>query len=123
MGTGSEFRGACPHFCNALRVVGLVPFVLALFAAGTPAQEINWRYDYNAARKEAAEKHRPLLLDFGTEHCFWCAKLDTTTFKDAEIARLVNEQFVPLKVEAEKNPLLTQTLQNPELPDAGAGRA
>jgi len=94
----------------------LALLVFALFATCAPAQDVSWRYDYNSARKEAAEKNRPLLLDFGTEHCFWCAKLDSTTFKDPEIARVLNQQFIPLKVDAEKNPLLTQTLQVQSFP-------
>src|SRR5438552_3978122 len=67
----------------------------ALGQGPTPA----WRTDYNAARREATEKKRPLLLDFVTENCFWCKKLDSTTFRDPAIVALLNEQFIPIRID------------------------
>ena len=98
-----------PH----LRFVRLVPVVAALFLSSleAPAQEIKWRRDYSAARKEAAETGRPLLLDFGTEACFWCRKLDATTFRDPKVVKLVNEQFVPVKLDGNREQRLTAALQ------------
>ena len=75
------------------------------------AQEVQWRYDYNAARREAVQKNRPLILDFGTEHCFWCKKLDVTTFREPTIVGVLNEQFIPLKVDAEKEVPLANALR------------
>jgi thioredoxin-like negative regulator of GroEL len=74
------------------------------------AQDIEWRYDYNRARQEAADKSRPLLLDFGTEACFWCKQLDTRTFTDPEVRALLNERFVPLKVDANRHHDLAEKL-------------
>src|SRR5712692_986242 len=65
------------------------------------AQEVQWRHDYTAARREAVEKSRPLFLDFGTQNCFWCRKLDVTTFRDPTIVGILNDRFIPLKVQAE----------------------
>ncbi|HLJ95540.1 MAG TPA: DUF255 domain-containing protein [Gemmataceae bacterium] len=76
-----------------------------------PAQEIQWRSNYNQARKEALEKNRPLVLDFGTEHCFWCRKLDATTFLDPHVIEVMNEQFIPLKVDAHRDARLTEFLR------------
>ncbi|HEV3261731.1 MAG TPA: DUF255 domain-containing protein [Gemmataceae bacterium] len=84
--------------------------VLAFLAEPAWAQEVGWRYDYNEARREASEKNRPLILDFGTESCFWCARLESTTFRDPVIAALINDRFIPLKVDAEKNAILTEKL-------------
>src|SRR5262245_3665361 len=83
--------------------------VLAACARSAPAQELSWRHDYNAARTEAAETGRPIMIDFGTESCFWCKKLDLTTFRDPAVASLLNEQFVALKVDAEREVLLTES--------------
>ncbi len=74
------------------------------------AQEINWRHDYTAARKEAVETGRPLLLDFGTEACVWCRKQDATTFRDPKVVKLLNEQLIPVKIDAERESRLTQAL-------------
>jgi uncharacterized protein YyaL (SSP411 family) len=75
------------------------------------AQEVQWRYDYNAARREALEKSRPLLLDFGTVNCFWCKKLDASTFKDPAIVQFLNEQYIPLKIDANRDAALADLLQ------------
>jgi thioredoxin-related protein len=98
-------------------------FGLVLALAATPfaggsaaAQEVKWRHDYTAARKEATETGRPLLLDFGTEACFWCKKLDATTFRDPKVVKLLNEQFIPVKIDANKHPRLTEALNVDSFP-------
>lgn len=90
--------------------------VVILALGRAEAQEVTWRQDYNAARREAQEKNRPLILDFSTQNCFWCAKLDTTTFRDPIVAKLINDRFVPLKVSAEQNPQLTEVLRIQSFP-------
>lgn len=89
----------------------LTPLVVVCCAVPVNAAAINWRTDYNVARKEAAEKGRPLLIDFGTENCFWCKRLDASTFQDASVVHLVNERFIPLKIDAEKEAQLAKSLQ------------
>jgi thioredoxin-related protein len=98
------------------RAIGNSLAALVLFAAATPGQEVRWRSDYNAARKEALEKSLPIILDFGTENCFWCKKLDATTFRDPAIANLLNASFVPLKVDAYKESALTEALHVQSFP-------
>jgi thioredoxin-like negative regulator of GroEL len=75
------------------------------------AEDVKWRNDYAAARKEATETGRPLLFDFGTEACFWCKKLDATTFRDPKVVKLLNERFIPVKIDGNKYPQLTSTLK------------
>jgi len=97
---------------------GLVLVLAATpFAGGTSAaQDVKWRTDYAAARKEATETGRPLLLDFGTDACFWCKKLDATTFRDPKVIKLLNEQFIPVKIDANKHPRLTEALNVESFP-------
>jgi tetratricopeptide (TPR) repeat protein len=97
-------------------LVWLALLALGLGAGPAAAQPIAWRYDYAEARREAQEKGLPMLLDFGTDHCFWCVKLDTTTFRDPAIVALLNTNFVPLKVHASQNPTLTEYLRIQSFP-------
>lgn len=97
----------CPGTARAL-------VVLAIFLGVTPllsASEIQWRSDYNTARKEAEAKSRPLVIDFGTENCFWCKRLDASTFIDPTVVSLMNEKFVALKIDADREAQLAQSLQ------------
>lgn len=98
-----------------------VRFVMVLVAgalgvSAAAGQSFSWRTDYNSARKEASDKNKPLLIDFGTENCFWCKKLDSSTFRDSKVVALLAERFVPLKIDAEQSPQLTQTLRIQSFP-------
>lgn len=72
--------------------------------------EVQWRTDYQTARKEAHDKNLPILIDFGTVGCFWCRRMDETTFRDPRVVALVNERFVPLKIDAERDVHLANIL-------------
>lgn len=92
-------------------VVSTLMAMGVLFTADhVSAQGVQWRYDYVAARKEATETGRALLLDFGTTDCFWCRKLDATTFRDPKIVQVLNAQFIPVKIDANQYQQMTTTL-------------
>ncbi|MBV9124413.1 MAG: thioredoxin family protein [Planctomycetes bacterium] len=90
--------------------------VLAVLTSAARAQEVEWRHDYTFARREALDKNRPLIIDFTTENCFWCNKLETTTFRDSAVLSLLNDKFIPLKVSAQLNPQLTEALRIQSFP-------
>jgi thioredoxin-like negative regulator of GroEL len=83
----------------------------AALPAPAPAQEVEWRLDYGKARQEAVEKNRPLVIDVGTEHCHFCKQLDLRTFKDPAIVAMLNERCIPLKIDADHHPKLTEALR------------
>lgn len=72
---------------------------------------IQWRTDYNAARKEAQTTGKPMLLEVGTENCMYCRKMQATTFQDTKIIELINGQFIPLRVDATQESTLVQALR------------
>lgn len=98
------------------RTLALALVALPFVTPPAAAQEVKWHHDYTAARKEAAETGRPLLLDFGTESCFYCKKLDATTFRDPKIVARLNGGFVAVKVDANKHPRLTAALEVESFP-------
>jgi hypothetical protein len=73
-------------------------------------QEVSWRNDYNRARQEAIEKSLPLVIDIGTENCYWCKQLDLRTFRDPTLSSYLNERTIPLKVDAGRTPGLAEAL-------------
>ena len=89
----------------------LAALICPMFPSLAAAQEVQWRHEYNSARKEAETKGLPLVLDFGTENCFWCRKLDETTFREPTVVRAMNEKFIPLKVDANVDTALRDALQ------------
>src|SRR5579885_1059873 len=85
--------------------------LLSAALADTPAAEVEWRLEYDKARKESIEKNRPLVIDIGTENCFWCKQLDQRTFRDPDVVALLNEKCVPLKVDAQRHATLVEALR------------
>jgi thioredoxin-like negative regulator of GroEL len=89
--------------------VGIVAAVWPV-AAAEPAA-VQWRTDYHAARKEAQEKGLPVLIEIGTSDCVYCRKQDASTFRDPGIVMMLNNQFVPLRVDGNKERALVQALR------------
>lgn len=56
-------------------------------------------YDINNARKMAGEEGKLLFIDFHASWCTPCKWMDETTFKDENVARVLNENFIALKVD------------------------
>lgn len=70
-----------------------------------------WRTDYNAARKEAQEKGLPLMVVVGTDNCFYCKKLDAGPLRDPAVTAALTDSFVPLKIDAHREPALARALK------------
>ena len=69
-----------------------------------PTASIAW-LDWGAdAFARAAAAQRPILLFVGTAWCRWTAEMDRFSFRDARVAHLVTEQFLAVRVDAERRP-------------------
>ncbi len=56
------------------------------------------------ALERAAEQDRPILLSIGYSACHWCHVMERESFEDDETAALINQLFVPIKVDREERP-------------------
>jgi thiol:disulfide interchange protein len=63
--------------------------------------ELAWSPSYQVALHQAAELTRPVMVDFYTDWCGWCRRLDRTTLADGRVRRAL-ERFVLVKLNAEK---------------------
>ncbi len=66
-----------------------------------PPTLVKWRYDYNLARREALKRKLPIIIDFFKDQCPYCVIQDNSTFRDPQIVNLVNDNFIPLKINGE----------------------
>ncbi|MFQ5412266.1 MAG: thioredoxin family protein [Phycisphaerae bacterium] len=62
---------------------------------------IQWVKDWDTAKKTAAKTGKLIMVDFYTDWCGWCKKLDRDTYTDKNVIRLSTE-FVPVKLNAGK---------------------
>ena len=56
---------------------------------------------YDEGLKLAKETGRPIMINFTTSWCGYCKKMNRTTFKDAEVIKFLNGDFVSIKVDCE----------------------
>ncbi len=66
--------------------------------------DIRWQEWSEAAFQEAREAGKPVLLDLSAVWCHWCHVMDETSYSDDEIIRLINEEFVPVRVDIDRRP-------------------
>jgi uncharacterized protein YyaL (SSP411 family) len=65
---------------------------------------VNWQPWGPDAFAEAKAADKPLFLSVGYATCHWCHVMEEESFESPEIARLINEKFVPVKVDREERP-------------------
>src|SRR6266540_4177034 len=68
------------------------------------ASEIQWRTWGDAAFGEAREQNKPVLLAISAVWCHWCHVMDETTYSSADIIRVINEKYVPVRVDNDERP-------------------
>ncbi|PYX34361.1 MAG: thioredoxin domain-containing protein, partial [Acidobacteria bacterium] len=67
-------------------------------------QPIHWQEWGEEAFATAQRENKPMLLDIGAVWCHWCHVMDRESYDDPEVARIVNENFVAVKVDRDERP-------------------
>jgi uncharacterized protein YyaL (SSP411 family) len=67
-------------------------------------QPIRWHEWGEEAFAAARRLNKPILLDIGAVWCHWCHVMDRESYDDPEIAQIVNERFVAIKVDRDERP-------------------
>jgi len=67
-------------------------------------QPIHWREWSEEAFAAAERENKPILLDIGAVWCHWCHVMDHESYDDPEVARIVNENFIAVKVDRDERP-------------------
>ncbi len=65
---------------------------------------VKWMPWGNEAFEKAQKENKPLIISIGYASCHWCHVMEKECFEDEEVARLMNEWFVPVKVDREEHP-------------------
>jgi uncharacterized protein YyaL (SSP411 family) len=67
-------------------------------------QPIQWHEWGEEAFAEAKRENKPMLLDIGAVWCHWCHVMDRESYDDPEIAAIVDENFIAVKVDRDERP-------------------
>ena len=65
---------------------------------------VNWYPWCEEAFTKAREEERPIFLSIGYSTCHWCHVMAHESFEDEEIAGILNQYFVSIKVDREERP-------------------
>src|SRR5919206_754294 len=65
---------------------------------------VDWYAWGEEALARARDEDRPILLSIGYAACHWCHVMERESFEDESTATLMNEWFVPVKVDREERP-------------------
>ena len=65
---------------------------------------VDWHAWGEEALRLARDSKKPILLSVGYSACHWCHVMAHESFENADIARLLNENFVPVKLDREERP-------------------
>jgi uncharacterized protein YyaL (SSP411 family) len=65
---------------------------------------VDWYPWSSEAFDRARSEDKPIFLSIGYSTCHWCHVMERESFENGDIARLLNEHFVSIKVDREERP-------------------
>jgi len=68
------------------------------------AHLVNWQPWGEPAFAQAQAENKPVLLAVSAVWCYWCHVMDETSYSDPDVVRIVNEHFVPVRVDSDHRP-------------------
>jgi uncharacterized protein YyaL (SSP411 family) len=66
--------------------------------------KVSWLQWSEESFEKAKELDKPILLGISAVWCHWCHVMDKTTYSDSEVARLIEDNFVPIRVDRDQRP-------------------
>ena len=84
-------------------------------------QPVDWHEWGDAAFARAKSEDKPILLDIGAVWCHWCHVIDRESYENAEIAKIINEHFVAVKVDRDERPDVDSRYQSAVSAISGQG--
>lgn len=69
---------------------------------------VHWQAWNDTAWKQAMQEQKLVIVSVGYSACHWCHVMEHESFENAEIARIMNEHFVSIKVDREERPDVDQ---------------
>src|ERR1700687_1695310 len=67
-------------------------------------QPIDWHEWGEEVFTRAKQEDKPILLDIGAVWCHWCHVIDRESYENPEIAAIINQHYIPVKVDRDERP-------------------
>lgn len=73
---------------------------------------VNWYPWGNEAFDKAKKENKLIFLSIGYSTCHWCHVMEEESFENEEVAKLLNKEFIAIKVDREEKPHIDQYYQD-----------
>ncbi|UGU16480.1 thioredoxin domain-containing protein [Sinomicrobium kalidii] len=73
---------------------------------------VDWYEWGDEALQRAKKENKPLLISIGYAACHWCHVMEHESFMDSTVAKIMNENFVAIKIDREERPDIDQVYMN-----------
>ena len=80
----------------------IILIIMICFFCGPYAYPVSWIYNLNSGLSKAKKEGKPVMIDFYTNWCGWCKKLDKDTYEDKTVLDL-SKKFICVKLDGDKN--------------------
>ncbi|MCF6352165.1 MAG: DUF255 domain-containing protein [Cyclobacteriaceae bacterium] len=75
--------------------------IIFLSIAGVSNAQVEW-LSFEEAVEKAKINPKPIFIDVYTDWCGWCKKMDVATFSEEKVAKMLQNDFYPVKFNAEQ---------------------
>ena len=72
---------------------------------------VNWYPWGDKAFQKAQKENKPIFLSIGYSSCHWCHVMEKESFEDKKAAKILNENFISIKVDREERPDIDKHFQ------------
>ena len=73
---------------------------------------VNWYPWGEEALEKAKKENKLIIISIGYSACHWCHVMEKESFEDEEVAKIMNENFVSIKIDREERPDIDQIYMN-----------
>lgn len=93
-------------------------FVLGGFLSSATAETgIRW-YKYSEGMETASAGDKKIFINFHADWCYYCKQMEKTTFKDSSVISYLNDNYIAIRVDTEKEKKLAAEYRIQGLPSS-----
>jgi len=86
-------------------MIVVICLLLSGSASASGDSKVKW-YDYKTGMEQAKDQDKLVYMMFHSDSCTYCKMMDETTFSDSEVADYLNDKFIPVQVNGDKDRLI-----------------
>ena len=103
-------------FGLALVVLAAVSFSTTVSAEEPSNSQIQWHNNLKTAHQVSTQTNKPMLVMFDASWCGYCRKMKQQTLSDPKMIRYVNETFVPVSLNFDRDKRVAEILNVQSIP-------